>query len=75
MTICLICRRAQLSADITTIEFRHQEFRLAIKEVPALVCPECGESFVDEYIANRVMHIVDQNIDAGFKEDSVVFRK
>lgn len=48
--ICLICREAQLVSGSASITFERDEFRAAVHQVPAQVCPACGESYLDEEV-------------------------
>ena len=45
---CLICKAAEPVQGTTTVTLERGELTLVIKEVPALVCPNCGEDYVDE---------------------------
>lgn len=40
---------------------------LVIKEVPARVCPNCGEEYLDEYVTDRLLAIMNQVADAGVR--------
>jgi len=40
---------------LTTIHFERGEMRLVVNHVPALVCPSCGEAYVDEDVALRLL--------------------
>ena len=51
---CIICRQAELIDGFTSIPFERDEFRLLIKNVPAQVCPNCGEAIVDEDVAMQL---------------------
>ncbi len=52
---CIICRQAELIDGFTSIPFERDEFRLLIKNVPAQVCPNCGEAIVDEDVAMQLI--------------------
>ena len=51
--ICLICRQAEIINQFTFVHFERGEFKLIINSVPARVCPNCGEAYVEEAIAAR----------------------
>lgn len=53
--ICLICRQAEIIAGLTSVEFKRSEMRLLFTNVPARVCPGCGEAFVDEEVTLRLL--------------------
>lgn len=52
---CLICRQAEIVGGFTSITFEREEFRLLINNVPAHICPNCGEAIVDENVAIRLL--------------------
>ncbi len=52
---CLICRQAEIVDSFTSITFEREEFRLLINNVPAKICPRCGEAIVDEDVAIRLL--------------------
>ena len=62
---CLICRQAELVAGLTSVTFELDELRLVINNVPARVCPSCGEAYVDEEVAVRLLRDAEQISKAG----------
>lgn len=60
--ICTVCREAHTANGLTSIQFECDEFRATVHQVPALICPACGESYIEEGIAaellKRVQHIM-----------------
>lgn len=53
---CLICRQAELAAGLAPVQFERNEIRFVIQHVPALVCPGCGEAYVEEPVAEALLH-------------------
>jgi YgiT-type zinc finger domain-containing protein len=45
---CMICNQAETVDGLTSVLFERDELRLVIKNVPARICPACGEAFADE---------------------------
>jgi YgiT-type zinc finger domain-containing protein len=62
---CLICRKAEIVESFTTVEFKRDEFKLVVNEVPARICPSCGEAYVDENVAAQLLTIARQKSEAG----------
>jgi YgiT-type zinc finger domain-containing protein len=58
--ICVICRQAQLQEGKGTSIFERDGMTLVIKDVPKLVCPNCGEEYTDEYITERLLQIAEE---------------
>jgi YgiT-type zinc finger domain-containing protein len=44
----MICNQAETVDGLTSVLFERDELRLVIKNVPARICPACGEAFADE---------------------------
>ena len=63
--ICLICRQAEIINQFTFVHFERGEFKLIINSVPARVCPNCGEAYVEEATAARCLTIAKQRYEAG----------
>jgi len=53
--ICLICRQAETVDGLTSVYFERGEMRLVVNHVPARVCPSCGEAYVEEGVAQRLL--------------------
>jgi YgiT-type zinc finger domain-containing protein len=66
---CLICRQAEIVDGFTSITFEREEFRLLIYNVPAHICPKCGEAIVDEDVAIRLLSEAEDVIIEGIIED------
>jgi YgiT-type zinc finger domain-containing protein len=65
---CLICREAPLLDDFTSIRFGRGEIQLVISRVPAHLCPGCGEAYVDEDVATRLLRIAEAVSKSGMRE-------
>ena len=66
---CIICRQSELIDGFTSIPFERDEFRLLIKNVPAQVCPNCGEAIVDEDVAMQLIGKAEDAHAEGLIED------
>jgi YgiT-type zinc finger domain-containing protein len=53
--ICLICRQAEPIGALTSVIFERGEVRIEISRVPAYTCPHCGEAYVEEDVAIRLL--------------------
>jgi len=54
--ICLICRRAEIVNGLTSIRFERGEMRLVVNNVPAQICPSCGEAYLAEEVAEQLLN-------------------
>ena len=53
--ICLICRQAEIVDGSTAVRFERGEMRLTMSNVPARICPSCGEEYVEEDVAAQLL--------------------
>lgn len=66
--ICLICGQAEIADGFTFVAFERGEFKLIVNSVPASTCPSCGEAYVEEAIAVRLLNIARQQYEAGIRD-------
>ena len=71
MMICLISRQAETVARLTSVTFERDEMRLVVNNVPARVCPSCGEAYVEEDVAVQLLRGAEEMSAAG-EVDSVI---
>lgn len=71
--ICLICRQADAVDGLTSISFELGEMSLVVNGVPARVCPGCGEAYVHEDVAVRLLRAAKKISEAGMFEDVIEF--
>ena len=72
--ICVICRQAQLQEGKGTSIFERNGMTLVIKDVPKLVCPNCGEEYTDEQITERLLEIAEEAEKNGVLADIRKYR-
>lgn len=71
--ICLICRQAETVDGLTTVRFERGEMRLVVNNVPARICPSCGEAYVDEDVAGKLLRDAEKMSEAGEMDDVIEF--
>lgn len=57
--ICLICRQAEILSELTSVHFARGEMNITVNRVRANVCPNCGESYLDEEVATSLLRCVE----------------
>ncbi|MEO7840551.1 MAG: type II toxin-antitoxin system MqsA family antitoxin [Anaerolineales bacterium] len=72
--ICLICRQAETVNGLTSINFERGEMRLVVNSIPAHVCPSCGEGYVDEEVAVKLLLDAEEMSRAGISDDIREYR-
>ena len=73
--ICLICRQAETIEGITAVDFERGEMRLVVNHVPARVCPSCGEAYLDDEVAMRLLREAEEMSKAGISDDVTEYNK
>ncbi len=67
--ICLVCRQAEIVDGFTSVTLERGEIRLVVNNVPARLCPSCGEAYVDEEVAVRLLRDAEEMSKAGINND------
>ncbi len=62
---CLICKQARVQSGSTTVALERKTLILVVKHVPAQVCPNCGEAYVDEAVRSRLIQTAQEMLTAG----------
>ncbi len=66
--ICLICRRAELVHGFMSVTLERAEIRLTAKNVPAFICPNCGDACVGEDVAVWLLSRAERLVQTGLRE-------
>ena len=62
---CVICRRGKTSPGHTTVTLTRETLTLVVKDVPAMVCENCGEEFVEGETTARLLEAAEEALKAG----------
>jgi YgiT-type zinc finger domain-containing protein len=62
---CVICKHGHIRPGLTTSTLTRDALTRVVKNVPAGVCENCGEAYVDEDIAARVFIAAEEAAQAG----------
>lgn len=66
---CVICKQAETRAGVTTVMLERGQSTFVVREVPAQVCPNCGEDYVDSEVATGLLHSAEDLSRAGTQID------
>ncbi|MBI5961873.1 MAG: type II toxin-antitoxin system MqsA family antitoxin [Chloroflexi bacterium] len=66
--ICIICRQAEIIDGFTSAPFERDEMKLIVNTVPAHVCPNCGEAYLDEKVSIKLLQFVEEKSNMGVIE-------
>ncbi|MCL4459879.1 MAG: type II toxin-antitoxin system MqsA family antitoxin [Chloroflexi bacterium] len=66
---CVVCKQAETLPGKATVTLERDSVTLVIKGVPARVCPNCGEEYVDEEITAWLLQAAEEASRAGVQVD------
>jgi YgiT-type zinc finger domain-containing protein len=66
---CVVCKTGQTHAGRTTVTLEREGMTLVFKEVPARVCRNCGEAYVDQTTTRRLLRDADKAAGSGVQVD------
>lgn len=66
---CVICKHGETRPGQATVTLERNGTTLVIKGVPANVCTNCGEEYVDERTTARLLKTADEAARSGVQVD------
>ena len=72
---CVICKYGETQSDKVTITIERDSTTIVFKDVPAEVCSNCGESYLEENIAEQLLLIAEQALHSGVLMDIRKFKE
>ena len=66
---CVICRHGDMSDGVATVTLVRDALTLVVKNVPALVCDNCGEEYVKDTVTTRLLETAEEALKAGVQVD------
>ena len=66
---CVICKQGETNPGKTTVTLERNGMTLVFKGVPASVCSNCGEEYVDEKITSQLLKTAEEAAKAGVQVD------
>lgn len=71
---CVICKKGNTAPGTTTVTLERDGLVLVVQEVPAQVCSNCGEAYVDEKIGGVLLEDAGRIAESGAQVDIRRFR-
>ncbi|MBI5638754.1 MAG: type II toxin-antitoxin system MqsA family antitoxin [Nitrospinae bacterium] len=62
---CVICKHGEIRPGETTVTLQRGESTIVFKNVPADICPNCGEYYLSDEIAGRLMAQAEEAVRKG----------
>ncbi|HOE12647.1 MAG TPA: type II toxin-antitoxin system MqsA family antitoxin [bacterium] len=64
---CVLCKHGETSPGVTTVTLERGQTTLVVHSVPAEVCEECGEQYVCEGIASKLLRSAEEAVRNGVR--------
>lgn len=59
---CVICKTGNTQPGKTTVTLQREQTVVVIKDVPAQVCEDCGEYYLDDTVARSIYAQADEAV-------------
>ncbi len=66
---CVICKQGVTKPGSATVTLTREQLTLVVKGVPAEICENCGEEYVDEATTTRLLETAEDAARAGVEVD------
>ena len=66
---CVICKHGEVMPGAATITLELDGLTMVVKHVPARICENCGEQYVDEEIASGLFKTAEEMAKSGAQVD------
>ena len=64
---CVVCRQGETKPGVATMVLQRGGATVVINDVPARVCENCGEEYVDEHVVEKVLTAAEASARAGVR--------
>ena len=62
---CVVCKQAETRPGTATVTLERDGVTIVFREVPAQVCPNCGEDYVDSAVSEQLLKDAEQTARNG----------
>ncbi len=66
---CMICKHGETQEGYTTVTLEKNGATIIFQKVPALICDNCGEQYVQDKTTRHLLEKAQEIIESGVKVD------
>lgn len=67
--MCPVCKHGRMLSGRVTVTLERDSVTIVFKNVPASICENCGEEFLEDQVTSRLMAIADDAATSGVVVD------
>jgi YgiT-type zinc finger domain-containing protein len=71
---CVVCKQGDTSQGTATVTLERDGLTLVIKGVPAQICENCGEEYIDESVTEHLLETAEEVAAEGTQVDIREYR-
>jgi len=71
---CVVCKHGETRPGTATLTLERDELTLVVKNVPAEVCANCGEEYLNEEVVSQLLDTAEAEARAGTQVDVREYR-
>lgn len=66
---CMICKHGETKEGTTTVTLEKDGSTIVFKEVPAHICDNCGEKYIDDSVTKELLKKAREIVNNGVEVD------
>jgi YgiT-type zinc finger domain-containing protein len=70
---CVICRKGQTQPGLVTVTLQREDCIVILKQVPAEVCENCGEYYLNESVTEDVLKRAEEAVGKGAEVEIIKY--
>ena len=70
---CAICKNGETHSGTTTVTMTRGEATIVVKNVPAEICDNCGEYYLDDAISAKILSMAEEAIKQNHEVEVIQF--
>jgi YgiT-type zinc finger domain-containing protein len=69
MMKCVVCKNGETKQGETNVTLTRKNTTAVFKKVPAKVCENCGEAYVDDEVTSELLSLAEEIAEKGVEVD------
>lgn len=72
---CTICKHGNTKPGKMTAKFERKDAEIAVKQVPADICENCGEAYLSQEIAATLLNKANESANSCIKASTLLWEE